>query len=125
TNSTTIAISAAMADRLVFVTQPGSATYGSALSPQPVVKTQDPFGNDSTLGLGTSKMVSLAVTTGGGSLQGTTSLDIGTAAGNGMVSFSDLQVSAAGAGKQLTASVAGGLVSAVSSSFDVAKATVI
>ena len=69
-----------------------------------MLKTQDPFGNDSTVGLGTSKMVSLAVSTGTGSLQGTTSLDIGTAAGNGTVSFSGLQVSAAGTGKQLSAS---------------------
>src|SRR5207247_1454919 len=90
TNSSTIAVSAAAADRLVFATQPGSAIYGSALSQQPVLKTQDPFGNDSTEGLGASQMVSLAVNTGSGTLLGTTSLDIGTAAGNGLVSFSGL-----------------------------------
>src|SRR5262249_45916845 len=54
---------------------------------------------------------------------GTTSLDIGTAAGNGIVSFSGLQVSTAGTNKQLSAS-SPGLTSASSSSFDVAKATV-
>src|SRR5206468_1935100 len=124
TNSSSIAVSPAAADRLVFATQPGSTTYGSALSAQPVVKTQDPFGNDSTLGIGASKMVTLVVTIGTGSLQGAISLDIGTGAGSGTVAFSGLSVNVAGTGKQLTASVAGGLTSVVSSSFDVAKATV-
>src|SRR5439155_26757905 len=80
-NSGTISVSPAAADRLVFTAQPGSPAYGSALSPQPALKSRDPFGNDSTVGIGTSKMVTLAVSTG--SLQGTTSLDIGTAVGNG------------------------------------------
>src|SRR5213594_655043 len=64
TTSSSIAVSAAAADRLVFTTQPGSTTYGSALSPQPVLKTRDPFGNDSTLGLGASQAVTLSVSTG-------------------------------------------------------------
>src|SRR6185503_14476610 len=122
--STPIAVSAGSASRLVFATQPGSTPYGSALSTQPVIKTQDAVGNDSTVGIGTSKIVTLAVSTGTGSLQGTTSLDIGTAAGNGTAAFSGLSVSASGTDKQLTASVAGGLTSAVSASIDVAKATV-
>src|SRR6185369_6230304 len=123
TNSGTIAVSPATADRLVFITQPGSTTYGAALSPQPVLKTRDSFGNDSSVGLGASKMVSLTVSTGIGSLLGTTSQDIGTAAGNGMVSFSSLQLSAAGTAKQLSAT-ASGLTSALSSSFNVNQATV-
>src|ERR1051325_4171147 len=103
---------------------PGSTTYGSGLSGQPVVKSQDPFGNNSTIGIGASKMVSLAVSVGGGSLQGTTSMDIGTSGGNGTVAFSGLSVNAAGTGKQLSASVSSGLSSGVSTSFDVAAATV-
>jgi hypothetical protein len=106
------------ATRLVFATQPGSATYGAPLSPQPVVKTKDAFGNDSAVGLGASKLVSLAVSAGTGSLQGTASLDIGTSAGNGIVSFSGLKVSAAGTGKQLTAS-ASSLASATSATFGI------
>src|SRR5262245_66259533 len=88
-----------------------------------MLKTRDSFGNDSTVGLSTSKMVSLTVSSGTGSLLGTTSLDIGTAAGNGIVSFSGLQVSMAGTGKQLSASSTG-LTSALSSSFNVNPATV-
>ena len=111
-----VVVSPAAADRLVFTTQPGSAAYGSALSPQPVLKSRDAFGNDSTVGLAANQPVTLSLSAGTGSLQGTTSLDIGTSAGNGTVAFSDLQVSAAGTGKQLTAAAAG-LASAVSSSF--------
>src|SRR5205823_4372679 len=79
-NSDSILVSPAAADRLVFIAQPASMAYGSALSPQPVLKSRDPFGNDSTVGIGTSKMVALAVSAGTGSLQGTTSMDIGTLA---------------------------------------------
>ena len=109
------------ATQLVFATQPGSATYGAPLSPQPVVKTKDAFGNDSAVGLGTSELVSLAESAGTGSLQGTTSLDIGTSAGNGIVSFSGLEVSSAGTGKQLTAS-APNLASATSTAFGIGSA---
>jgi hypothetical protein len=70
TNSSAIAVSPAAADHLVFTTQPGSTTYGAALISQPALKTQDQFGNDSTVGLGASKMVSLTVSAGTGSLPG-------------------------------------------------------
>jgi hypothetical protein len=123
TNSTMIAVSPAAADHLVFTTQPGSTTYGLALNPQPVLQTQDPFGNNSTVGLDASLMVSLSLNTGTGTLLGTTALDIGTNAGNGTVAFSDLTVSLAGTNNQLSAS-ATGLSNALSSTFDVAKATV-
>jgi hypothetical protein len=55
------------------------------------------------------------VSTGIGTLQGATSLDIGTAAGNGAAAFFGLSVTAAGTGKQLSAS-ASGLTSAISAS---------
>src|SRR6185503_928157 len=57
--------------------------------------------------------------TGTGSLLGTTSGDIGTSAGNGEVSFSNLMVDSTGS-KQLSAS-AGGLNTTVSSAFTVGK----
>jgi hypothetical protein len=117
TNSSVIVVSPRTADHLVFAVQPGSATYGSALSPQPVVKSKDPFGNDSTIGLGPSQLVNLALSSG--TLLGTTELDIGTAAGNGVAVFSGLSVNAAGTGMQLSAS-SGGLGNALSSTFTVA-----
>src|SRR6185369_356590 len=80
--------------------------------------------NDSTVGLGASQLVTLSVGAGTGSLLGTTSLDIGTASGNGTVSFSGLQVSMAGTGKQLSASAPAVPTGALSSSFNVSQATV-
>jgi hypothetical protein len=124
TNATSgnIVVSPGAADRLVFTTQPGSTTYGSLLSPQPALKSQDAFGNYSSIGLGASKMVTLTLI-GTGPLTGTASLDIGTSAGNGTVTFTDLQVNAAGAGKQLSAA-ASGLIGLSSSNFTIAQAVV-
>ena len=105
--------------RLAVTVQPGSASAGSAFGQQPVVVAQDSFGNPSTVGLPASLNVIVTLTTGTGPLQGTTTLDIGTGAGNGTVSFSGLRIDAAGT-KQLTVS-ASGLTPALSASFTVAN----
>src|SRR5439155_15727012 len=87
-----IAVNPNTADRLVFTTQPGGVSrVGSPLATQPVLKSQDAFGNLSTVGLPANLNVALALTSGSGLLLGTTALDIGTAAGNGTVTFSNLQ----------------------------------
>ncbi len=113
----TFVAAASPATQLVFTTQPGSTNYGQPLSPQPVVKSMNALGNPSTVGLGVSEIVTLTVSSGSGSLQGTVSVDIGTGAGNGVATFSGLKVSTVG-NKQLTASAAG-LTNAVSSSFTI------
>ena len=118
TNSTTIVVSAATVSQLAFTTQPGNGRTDSLLDPQPVVKTQDQFGNNSTNGLVANLVVNVALTAGTGSLLGTTNFDIGTAAGNGVVTFTNLQVTAGGIDKQLTAT-ANGLTNAISSIFRV------
>ncbi len=120
--STTIAISATAADRLAFTTSPANATAGSAFGTQPVVRTQDPFGNNSILGLPASLTVNVSLTSGTGLLQGTTALNIGSSTGNGTVTFTDLRIDAAGS-KQLTAT-ASGLTNALSSTFTVNPSTV-
>src|SRR5205085_1428130 len=119
--SRAFSVSAAAADRLVFTTQPGSATAGSAFGSQPVLKSRDPFGNDSTVGLGASKLVTVTLSAGTGTLQGTATLDIGTGAGNGTVSYTNLRIDTAGSGKVLTAS-ASGLISVDSNAFSVSAA---
>jgi len=81
---------AGTANRLAFTTQPGSATAAAAFGTQPVVRSRDQFGNDSTNGLPASRTVTLTLTSGTGPILGTTNLDIGTGAGNGVVSWSDL-----------------------------------
>ena len=113
--------------KLAFSTQPSATTiYGSNFSQQPVVVTQDQFGNNSTNGLAAGENVSLALTTGStGTLQGTASISIGS----GTASFSGLSVGLNGAvqtGKTLTATASGSnsLTSAQSSSFDITAKSV-
>src|SRR5439155_14447374 len=119
--STTIAVSPAVATQLAFATQPANGTVGSLLVTQPVLRSRDQFGNNSTIGLAASQPATVTLSAGTGPLLGTTTLDIGTTAGNGIVSFSDLRIDSAGTNKQLTAS-ASSLTSAASSTFTVAKA---
>src|SRR5205814_275237 len=94
--SITIVISPAAASALAFTTQPGNATAGSVFGTQPIVKTQDQFGNNSTVGLAASLNVTASLTSGAGPLQGTTNLDIGTGGGNGTGSITNLRIEAAG-----------------------------
>src|SRR5205823_6383734 len=49
--STIMAVAPASINKLVFATQPASATAGSPFAVQPALKVQDQFGNDSTSGL--------------------------------------------------------------------------
>ena len=102
---------------LAFTTQPGSANAGAPFGQQPVVQTQDQYGNNSTVGLPANLTVTLTLSSGTGPLQGTTTFDIGTGAGDGTASFTDLRIDPAG-DKQLTA-MASGLTAAVSAIFNV------
>jgi lysophospholipase L1-like esterase len=96
---------AGTATQLIWSTQPGLATNGLPFSQQPILQTADASGTASTVGVPPSLLVSVAHTAGAGVLSGVTSFDIGTAAGNGDVTFSNLQISTAGAANQLTASI--------------------
>src|SRR5262245_12358287 len=116
-----IVVNPAPADRLVFTTQPGSASAGVPFGIQPVLKTQDRFGSYSSAGLPASKLVTVTLSAGSGTLSGTKILDIGTSAGNGTVAFTDLQIDSAGSGKQLTVT-SSGLSNAVSATFAVSSA---
>ena len=117
-------LSPGQATRLVFATQPGDATAGTPFGIQPVVKVQDDFGNNAILGLGTSLPLTLSISSGTGTLLGTTTLDIGTLSGNGAVAFDDLAIDQATA-YTLKAAVRGdALASAISNTFTVAAATV-
>jgi len=118
-----ITINPAAASRLVFTAQPSSTTYGQPLGPQPVVVAQDAYGNSSVIGLGASKPLSLGLSSGTGTLLGTTSSDIGTNAGNGIATFTNIQITAAGLEKRFAASAAG-LSNAVSNPFNIQPATV-
>jgi hypothetical protein len=120
TTSTAITVSPAVAAQLVFTTQPTNGVVGAALGTQPVLRARDQFGNNSAGGLGGGRSVTLTLSSGTGPLLGTTTLDIGTNAGNGVINCTDLRIDSAGTNKQLTASVAG-LSDAVSAAFTVAR----
>src|SRR5204862_1867482 len=86
--SSNIVVGPATADRLVFALQPGGVSrIGSPLATQPVVETEDSFGNFSDVGLPASLNVTMSLTAGSGTLVGTTTLDVGTAAGDGTVAY--------------------------------------
>jgi len=103
TASGNVVVSPATAVRLVMSTPPGGLSRtASPLATQPVIKSTDPFGNTSTIGLPASLNVSLGLTTGSGSLLGTTTLNIGASAGNGTVTFTNVECSDAGTNKQIT-----------------------
>src|SRR5882724_9690971 len=102
-----IVVGPGQANRLTFTTQPGSAASGLPFGVQPVIKGQDQFGNLSTAGLAANQTVTMTLSSGVGPLLGTVSRDIGTSAGNGTVTYTDLEIDAVGTNKQLTASSSG------------------
>src|SRR5207249_11652809 len=101
--------------------QTGSARGGAACGTRRVVRSGGHFGNDSTAGLPASRTVTLTLRGGTGPLLGTTNLDIGTGAGDGVVSWSDLEIDSAGTNKQLSAT-ASGFTNGLSSFFSVSPA---
>jgi hypothetical protein len=90
---------------LAFATQPGSALAGAPFGQQPVIETVDSYGNPTTYDLPASLPGQLTLTNGNGSLLGAVSFDIGTGAGDGVVSFSGLSINTSGANDQLLASI--------------------
>ena len=102
--SDTFVISPNVATKLVFQQQPTFAVENVVFATAPIVRTQDAYGNNSTNGLSSAVPVTLALTSGSGTLQGTTVRDIGLLAGEGVVMFTNLSINLSGGGKVLTAS---------------------
>ena len=88
---------------LAFTTQPGSATANVIFSQQPVLKSVDAAGNPSSLGLPANLQVFVGLTNSSGRLLGTTNFDIGTSAGNGVATFTNLAIDTTGTNVQLVA----------------------
>ncbi len=93
--------------QLLWSVQPGSATTGSAFGQQPTLIAADAAGNPSTIGLASSVMVTVDTIPAGAFNGGPRTVDIGTAAGNGVATFSGLEIDAAG-GYTLTATTGNG-----------------
>src|SRR5262249_13426859 len=92
------AVTVTGAARLAFVVQPGGAQVGAPLSPPPSVLAQDANGNPVSSFSGPVTL-SLGNNPGGGMLNGTLTVS----AVNGVATFSDLSISAAGSGYTLVA----------------------
>ena len=88
---------------LTFTTQPGSAVANTPFNQQPVLKSVDASGQPSALGLPASLQVFACLTNSAARLLGTTNFDIGTSAGNGVVTFTNLAIDTAGTNVQLVA----------------------
>jgi len=119
--SGSIVVGPGPASRLVFTTQPGAAASGFVFGIQPVVKSLDQFGNNSTVGLSAHTNVTMTLSSGTGPLLGAADQDIGTSAGNGVATYTNLEIDVTGS-KQLTAS-SPGLTNAMSSTFSISSAT--
>ena len=90
-------VSPATATVLAFTTNPSGATAGSAFSTQPVVQTEDAFGNFLTVGLAATVTVMIARASGPtATLQGTTSYNIGTGGTDGTITGTGLRLDTAG-----------------------------
>jgi len=113
--SSSFDVTAGAAAALVYEQQPGTIAAGAPFSPALAVSVRDAFGN---LVSTATDPVSLAVTSGTGSLVGTTTVN----AVAGVATFGALTIEAAGVGKQLTAS-SGALTPAVSVAFSVTTST--
>ncbi len=107
------------AAKLVFTSKPGPAVVGVAFEEQPVIITQDQFGNPTSAGLDEIQIVKIRLSSGSGELSGTIQLNIGTTGGNGMIACLNLSINSTGT-KKLMASAAN-LSFAVTNEFMVAE----
>ncbi|MBI2917725.1 MAG: hypothetical protein HYY01_06990 [Chloroflexi bacterium] len=107
---------AGAASQLAFTTQPAGATGGTAFTTQPVVTIRDSNGNTVT---NSSASVTIAITSGTGTIGASLSGTATVAAVNGVATFSGLSINKSGTGYTLTASSTG-LTSATSNALTVA-----
>lgn len=82
--------------QLLWSTQPGSATTGAPFGQQPALIAADAQGNPSTLNLAPSVLVTVDTVPPGGLNGGARTIDIGTGASNGVITFTDLEIDSAG-----------------------------
>ena len=105
------------ATQLAITQQPTTTVAGVSISPALTVEVQDQYGNTVTTGGDSTASVAVALSTGTGTLSGTTPV----AAVAGVATFGDLSIELIGTDKELTFS-SGSLTSAVSNSFTITHA---
>jgi len=113
--STTFNVAAfGVASKLAFLVQPTNVNAAAAISPPIQVAIQDPSGNTVTSNSSASVTLSFATNPGSATLGGTVTVT----AANGIATFGDITVSAAGSGYALAAT-SGSLAGATSTTFNV------
>ena len=106
------AVNAGAATQLVVTTQPPARTAAStAFATQPVVKIEDAFGNVVTTGTDATRVVTVSLTSGSGTLGGTL---IATAVA-GVATFTGLNINTKGSGKVLGFTTTGGVITGTTS----------
>ncbi|MEI7902163.1 MAG: Ig-like domain-containing protein, partial [bacterium] len=124
-DTTSITVSAAAANKLVFTTQPSASTVaGVAFATQPVVTIEDQYGNTVTSGADSMVSVALTLTSGTGSLGGAASMN--AVAGVANFAGKGLSIDLVGANKVLTATatvVAGQKTTTTSPAFTITQGT--
>ena len=101
-----VTIIAGPPSKLAFAQQPTVETAGIIFSVPTIVRVTDAYGNFPT-DLPASLNVTLSLPSDQGVLSGNKVIDIGTAAGNGFVTYTNLQINMAGENKILTATASG------------------
>jgi hypothetical protein len=115
TTSPAFAITFAAASQLVVTTQPSASTVaGVAFATQPVVTIEDQYGNTVTSGADSTRVVTAALTTGSGTLSGTTTAT--AAAGVANFAGNNLSINLVGADKVLTFTTTGGVITSTTTS---------
>ena len=100
----TLSQASGMATKLAFATRPVATMAGTVFEQQPVIVSQDQFGNATSKGLNATQNVKIKLSSGTGALEGTTVLNIGTLGGNGVVNYTDLQINTCGIKKLMATS---------------------
>lgn len=90
------ALAAGPVVQLLWSVPPGSASIGAPFGQQPKLITADAAGQPSTVGLASSVVVTVDSVPAGQLNGGVRTVDIGAAAGNGVVTFSGLEIDSAG-----------------------------
>jgi hypothetical protein len=114
--STSFTVTAGAASNLVFTSQPGSSTSGTASSIQPVVTVEDVSGNPVTSGTNSTASVTLAINSQPGSGATLSCASNPVAATGGVATFAGCQIRGMGGGYTVIAT-ASGLTHATSSTF--------
>lgn len=110
--SGTVTVAAGPPTQMVLATQPGQAVSGNTLGTQPVVQLRDATNQ---LAAGSTAVVSAAITSGSGSLSGTTSVS----AVGGVATFTNLRTD--GAGEHVVTFSSAGLPNLASAAFVVSQ----